>query len=131
MPLPFAMRRDDSEVAGLFYDQIGSLRVVADADNDMIKDILYNPFGGIVEDTNPDLRLPLGFAGGLHDRDLGFVRFGWRDYDVRTGRWTAGDLQGRLANRTEHGFDQEKAPCGVCGGGLCSLVGRVISRRFR
>ncbi|MGE4421793.1 MAG: RHS repeat-associated core domain-containing protein [Pseudodesulfovibrio sp.] len=34
---------------------------------------------------------PLGFAGGLHDRDLGFVRFGWRDYDVRTGRWTAPD----------------------------------------
>ncbi|MEZ7198440.1 RHS repeat domain-containing protein [Pseudodesulfovibrio karagichevae] len=91
MPLPFAMRRDDSEVAGLFYNQVGSLRVVADMDNNMIKDIRYDPFGGIVEDTNPDLRLPLGFAGGLHDRDLGFVRFGWRDYDVRTGRWTAPD----------------------------------------
>ena len=33
----------------------------------------------------------VGFAGGLHDRDLGFVRFGWRDYDVKTGRWTAPD----------------------------------------
>ena len=57
----------------------------------MIKEVLYDPFGGIVEDTNPALRLPLGFAGGLHDRDLGFVRFGWRDYDVKTGRWTAPD----------------------------------------
>ncbi|SKA98556.1 RHS repeat-associated core domain-containing protein, partial [Paucidesulfovibrio gracilis DSM 16080] len=27
----------------------------------------------------------------LHDRDLGFVRFGWRDYDTFTGRWTAPD----------------------------------------
>ncbi|MEZ7198740.1 RHS repeat domain-containing protein [Pseudodesulfovibrio karagichevae] len=60
-------------------------------DNDKIVTWLYDPFGGIVEDTNPDLRLPLGFAGGLHDRDLGFVRFGWRDYDVRTSRWTAPD----------------------------------------
>ncbi|XXJ21328.1 RHS repeat domain-containing protein [Desulfovibrio caledoniensis] len=88
---PFAMSRDDGTVAGLFYDQIGSLRVVADMDDNVIKEVLYDPFGGIIEDTNPGLRLPLGFAGGLHDRDLGFVRFGWRDYDVRTGRWTAPD----------------------------------------
>ncbi|MGE4421797.1 MAG: RHS repeat domain-containing protein [Pseudodesulfovibrio sp.] len=85
------MRRDDGVVAGLFYDQVGSLRVVADMDDNVIKEVLYDPFGGIIEDTNPDLRLPLGFAGGLHDRDLGFVRFGWRDYDVRIGRWTAPD----------------------------------------
>jgi RHS repeat-associated protein len=91
---PFAMRRDDGTVAGLFYDQVGSLRVVADEDDNVIKEVLYDPFGGIIEDTNPDLRLPIGFAGGLHDRDLGFVRFGWRDYDVRTGRWTAPDPLG-------------------------------------
>ena len=70
---PFAMRRDDGEVAGLFYDQVGSLRVVADVDDNVIKEVLYDPSGGIIEDTNPDLRLPLGFAGGLHDRDLGSI----------------------------------------------------------
>jgi len=52
------------------------------------------PFGGIIEDTNPALRIPIGFAGGLHDRDLGFVRFGWRDYDTFTSRWTAPDPLG-------------------------------------
>ena len=71
-----------------------SLRVVADVDDNVIKEVLYDPFDGIIEDTNPALRLPLGFAGGLHDRDLGFVRFGWRDYDVKTGRWTAPDPLG-------------------------------------
>jgi RHS repeat-associated protein len=91
---PYAMRRDDGAVAGLFHDQVGSLRVVADLDDNVIKEVLYDPFGRIVEDTNPALRLPLGFAGGLHDRDLGFVRFGWRDYDVKTGRWTALDPLG-------------------------------------
>src|SRR4029078_9595510 len=41
-------------------------------------------------DTNPGFQ-PFGFAGGLYDRDTGFVRFGARDYDSFTGRWTAKD----------------------------------------
>jgi len=88
------MRRDDGAVAGLFHDQVGSLRVVADTDDNVIKEVLYDLFGGVIEDTKPALLPPLGFAGGLHDRDLGFVRFGWRDYDVKTGRWTAPDPLG-------------------------------------
>ncbi|MDD3311635.1 RHS repeat-associated core domain-containing protein, partial [Pseudodesulfovibrio sp.] len=91
---PYAMRRDDGAVAYLLYDQVGSLRVVADRDGDVIKEVLYDPFGGIIEDTNPGLRIPIGFAGGLHDRDLGFVRFGWRDYDTFTDRWIAPDPLG-------------------------------------
>jgi len=35
--------------------------------------------------------VPFGFAGGLHDRDTGLVRFGFRDYDPEVGRWTAKD----------------------------------------
>ncbi|BDQ38025.1 hypothetical protein SYK_23850 [Pseudodesulfovibrio nedwellii] len=88
---PYAMRRDDGTIAYLFYDQVGSLRVVADPEGNVIQEILYDPFGGIIEDTNPSLRIPIGYAGGLHDRDLGFVRFGWRDYDANTSRWTAPD----------------------------------------
>ncbi|WP_247648448.1 RHS repeat-associated core domain-containing protein [Pseudodesulfovibrio sp. zrk46] len=60
----------------------------------MIKEIRYDPFGNVLLDTNPAIRIPLGFAGGLHDRDLGLVRFGWRDYDPFTGRWTAPDPMG-------------------------------------
>ncbi len=35
--------------------------------------------------------MPFGFAGGLHDKDTGLVRFGYRDYDPDTGRWTVKD----------------------------------------
>ena len=66
----------------------------ADSSGREKKEEVYDPFGGIIEETNPDLRIPLGFAGGLHDKDLGFVRFGWRDYDAFTGRWTAPDPMG-------------------------------------
>ena len=34
---------------------------------------------------------PFGFVGGLQDGETGFVRFGARDYDSATGRWTAKD----------------------------------------
>ncbi|MCH2039483.1 MAG: RHS repeat-associated core domain-containing protein [Saccharospirillaceae bacterium] len=35
--------------------------------------------------------MPFGFAGGLQDTDTGLIRFGYRDYDPETGRWTARD----------------------------------------
>jgi RHS repeat-associated protein len=34
---------------------------------------------------------PFGFAGGLYDADTGLTRFGARDYDAQTGRWTTKD----------------------------------------
>ncbi len=75
----------------LTYDQIGSLRVVADASGNVVKRIDYDSFGNIIADTNPSFTVPFGFAGGLHDRDTGLVRFGFRDYDPDIGRWTAKD----------------------------------------
>ena len=57
----------------------------------MIKSIEYDSFGNIINDTNPAFTVPFGFAGGLHDRDTGLVRFGFRDYDPDIGRWTAKD----------------------------------------
>jgi RHS repeat-associated protein len=75
----------------LAYDQVGSLSAVADSAGNVIKRIDYDSFGNIIADTNPTFEVPLGFAGGLHDRDTNFVRFGYRDYDPDVGRWTAKD----------------------------------------
>ena len=41
-------------------------------------------------DTNPGFQ-PFGFAGGIYDTQTGLTRFGARDYDAETGRWTAKD----------------------------------------
>jgi RHS repeat-associated protein len=75
----------------LTYDQVGSLRLVADAAGTVVKNIEYDSFGNILSDSNPGFSVPFGFAGGLHDRDTGLVRFGFRDYDPDVGRWTAKD----------------------------------------
>jgi RHS repeat-associated protein len=60
----------------------------------------YDEFGRVLLDTNPGFQ-PFGFAGGIDDRDVALVRFGARDYDTETGRWTAKDpvrFEGGLAN---------------------------------
>jgi RHS repeat-associated protein len=75
----------------LLYDQVGSLRLITDSNGAIIKEIVYDSFGNILSETNPSFTIPFGFAGGLHDRDTGLVRFGFRDYMPEIGRWTAKD----------------------------------------
>jgi len=75
----------------LTCNQVGSLRIVADSSGNVVKKVDYDSFGNIINDTNPTFIIPFGFAGGLHDRDTELVRFGYRDYDPDTGRWTAKD----------------------------------------
>jgi RHS repeat-associated protein len=75
----------------LTYDQVGSLRVVADSSGNVVKSLTYDSFGNIVDDINPSFKVPFGFAGGLYDPDTKLIRFGYRDYDPDVGRWTAKD----------------------------------------
>jgi RHS repeat-associated protein len=88
--MPVAMTKEGTTYY-LTYDQVGSLRIIADVSGNVVKRINYDSFGNIIEDTDPTFQIPFGFAGGLHDRDTGLVRFGFRDYDPDVGRWTAKD----------------------------------------
>lgn len=72
-------------------DQLGSPRLLVDTSSGQLAQRLdYGVFGNVIADTNPGFQ-PFGFAGGLYDRDTKLVRFGERDYDAETGRWTAKD----------------------------------------
>ena len=72
-------------------DHLGSPRLVVDVNTGAVAQrIDYDEFGVVMNDTNPGFQ-PFGFAGGLYDKDTGLVRFGARDYDAQTGRWTAKD----------------------------------------
>jgi len=72
-------------------DQLGSVRLVIDSQSgEVAQQIDYDVWGKVINDTNPGFQ-PFGFAGGLYDPDRGLTRFGARDYDAETGRWTAKD----------------------------------------
>jgi RHS repeat-associated protein len=72
-------------------DHTGSPRLVIDtATGEVVQRLAYDSFGVVVEDTRPAWQ-PFSFGGGILDPASGLVRFGARDYDPRTGRWTAPD----------------------------------------
>jgi RHS repeat-associated protein len=75
----------------IITDHLGSVRLVVDAATGAIAQrIDYDEFGVVLGDTNPGFQ-PFGFAGGLYDPQTKLVRFGARDYDAETGRWTTPD----------------------------------------
>ncbi|GBC59976.1 hypothetical protein DENIS_0918 [Desulfonema ishimotonii] len=88
--MPVAMTKGGQRYY-LAYDQVGTLRAVTDASGNAVKRVGYDTFGNVISDSNTAFAVPFGFAGGLHDADTGLVRFGYRDYDPDTGRWTAKD----------------------------------------
>ncbi len=75
----------------IITDHLGSPRFVVNTSTGAIaQQMNYDEFGNVTSDSNPGFQ-PFGFAGGLYDRDTGLVRFGARDYDPSTGRWTVKD----------------------------------------
>jgi len=75
----------------ILSDHLGSPRLVVNVETgDVVQQMNYDEFGNVTVDTSPGFQ-PFGFAGGIYDRDTGLVRFGARDYDPETGRWTAKD----------------------------------------
>ncbi|MDH4101742.1 MAG: RHS repeat-associated core domain-containing protein, partial [Nitrospirota bacterium] len=75
----------------IITDHLGSPRLVVDtATGAAVQQIEYDEFGNVLNDTNPGFQ-PFGFAGGLYDSETKLVRFGARDYDAETGKWTAKD----------------------------------------
>ncbi len=64
--------------------------IVNTADGSIAQRLDYDEFGTITQDTNPGFQ-PFGFAGGIYDQHTKLTRFGARDYDAQTGRWTAKD----------------------------------------
>jgi RHS repeat-associated protein len=75
----------------IIRDHLGSPRLVLNvADGTIAQRMEYDEFGNVMTDTNPGFQ-PFGFAGGLYDHQTRLVRYGARDYDAETGRWTDKD----------------------------------------
>ena len=75
----------------IISDHLGSPRLVVNsATGEIAQRLDYDEFGNVLLDSNPGFQ-PFGFAGGIYDQQTGLVRFGARDYDPQTGRWTNKD----------------------------------------
>ncbi len=75
----------------IITDHLGSPRLVINmATGAVAQQIDYDEFGIVLGDSAPGFQ-PFGLAGGLYESDTKLVRFGQRDYQAETGRWTAKD----------------------------------------
>ncbi len=102
--------------------------VVDTSDGSIAQRIDYDEFGRILNDTNPGFQ-PFGFAGGIYDQQTALTRFGARDYDAYTGRWTSKDpigfeggdtnLYGYVVNDPVNWTD----PAGLSKGGRQNIEG--------
>ncbi|MDZ7769211.1 MAG: RHS repeat-associated core domain-containing protein [Woeseiaceae bacterium] len=84
------LERDGS----LYYvavDQVGSPRVVFDGSGTVVREIDYDPWGGVASDSDPAFALAIGYAGGIADPVTGLTRFGFRLYEPESGRWMTAD----------------------------------------
>ncbi|MBU0945940.1 MAG: cadherin-like domain-containing protein [Proteobacteria bacterium] len=75
----------------IISDHLGSSRLVVDNSGTVVKELEYDSFGSVIGDTNPAFDLVFGFGGGMTDPDHELIRFGARDYQPSTGRWTSKD----------------------------------------
>ncbi len=117
--------------AGVTYrvvkDHLGSPRVVVnEATGTVVQRMDFDAWGNVLTDTNPGWQ-PFGFAGGLWETASELVRFGARDYDLATGRWTAKDplrfragqdnhyvyVDGSPANVADHPDSRPRAECAL------------------
>ena len=123
----------------ILSDHLGSPRLVVDANSSaIIETITFDEFGNETDSlvgTLPTgyVRIPFGFAGGLYDPDTGLVRFGARDYDATTGRWTSKDptrfsggmnLYGYVVNDPANGLDPQGTGV-LTSAAVCAWAGRL------
>lgn len=73
-------------------DQVGSPAVVLSAAGAVVARFPRDTYGrALPGGTTGPFDVPIGFAGGLEDPVTGLVRFGFRDYEPLSGRFTARD----------------------------------------
>ncbi len=116
----------------ILSDHLGSPRLIIDTTTGaVIQRMDYDAYGRVIRDSNPGFQ-PFGFAGGLYDPDTGLTRFGSRDYDAETGRWTSKDpigfaggdtnLYGYVLGDPVNFIDEE----GKCGPACAIVAGAIV-----
>nr|WP_242012380.1 hypothetical protein [Pseudodesulfovibrio cashew] len=141
---PYAMRRDDGAVAALLYDQVGSLRVVADMDGQNHYDTFTSrwaapdPMGdagwGVCRQPDGSVQ-PLahadavfhGKAVGLVERAHGFVA----RHDLEVNLDAAQGRKALLGVGEQGGADPMAAPVRGCCQGVYPAPVAVVSRHDR
>ncbi|RHW77453.1 Ig-like domain-containing protein [Colwellia sp. RSH04] len=96
--------RKKGKIYRIISDHLGSPRLIINtSDGTVAQRLDYDVWGNIIFDSNPGFQ-PFGFAGGIYDQHTKLTRFGARDYDVESGRWTTKDPIGLNGGLNVYGY---------------------------
>lgn len=84
--LPVAMEQNGKKYF-FIYNKMKSLKVVVNQNEDIEKVLTYNDKGEVVYDSNPSLKVAVGYAGGLYDQDSGLLYFKEGIYNPQSAKW--------------------------------------------
>lgn len=94
--VPALVVRGDTTLR-VISDYLGSIRGFVDVSSGIARDArIYDAWGNITDGVGNVSSL--GYAAGIVDEDTGLSRFGGRDYDPVSGRWTCKDPFGVSAS---------------------------------
>jgi RHS repeat-associated protein len=85
----------------LLTDNLGSVRQVVNTSGTVLDQLTYDPFGGLVSETNATNGDRFKYAGGAYDSITGQYQFGARYYGPSDGRFESQDPLGFAAGDTD------------------------------
>ena len=84
---------EDSQILLVVTDQTNTPRILLDQKGSVVKKMEYSPFGFLVDDTNDDVKIPIGYYGGVDIEETGIVLIKGRPYDSLLGQWMTPDFE--------------------------------------
>ena len=77
-------------------DNVKTPYLVFSQDGEVVKRRTYAPFGALIDDSNEEFHLPVGYHGGLELEEAGVVLIEGRAYDSLLGQWMVPDVNSIL-----------------------------------
>ena len=78
----------------MFYivcDHLGSPTLILDQNGNVVKYVKFNAFGDVHVDSNPNMKIPIGFMGGLSSYHATFIHYPGRVYNPSIKQWLSPD----------------------------------------
>ena len=86
----------EGEMFLVVTDHTNTPNIILDHTGSVLKVMEYSPYGYLVDDTNEDIKIPIGYQGGVDLQEDGIVLIRGRPYDSLLGQWMTPDFEAIL-----------------------------------
>ena len=77
-------------------DNVKTPYIVLDQEGQTYKEMTYSPFGALIDETNDNFKIPIGYHGGIDLDEAGVILIEGQPYDSLLGQWMVPDYKSIL-----------------------------------